>query len=409
MAMPCCLQERHKKMLKFDVLTTDTPSNDGSYLGTHARRGTLTLNHGVVQTPIFMPVGTYGTVKGVMPRSLEDMGAQIILGNTFHLWMRPGLDVMQSFGGLHGFERWHKPILTDSGGFQVWSLGAMRKITEEGVTFASPVNGDKLFMSPEVSMQIQTTLNSDIVMQLDECTPYETKGHLTTQAEARASMEMSLRWAKRSQAEFARLENPNALFGIVQGGMFESLRQESLDALVDMNFPGYAVGGVSVGEPKDEMLRIMAHTPHRLPTHKPRYLMGVGTPEDLVEGVAQGVDMFDCVMPTRNARNGTLFTRFGDLKLRNARHKADHGPLDSTCSCYTCAGHTRADGSVSGGFSRAYLHHLDRCGEMLGPMLTTIHNLHYYLNLMQEVRNALDAGSFGVFRKKFAEDRARGV
>ena len=396
-------------MLKFDVLKTDAPSTDGSYLGTHARRGTLTLNHGVVQTPIFMPVGTYGTVKGVMPRSLEDMGAQIILGNTFHLWMRPGLDVMQSFGGLHGFERWHKPILTDSGGFQVWSLGAMRKITEEGVTFASPVNGDKLFMSPEVSMQIQTTLNSDIVMQLDECTPYETKGHLTTQAEARASMEMSLRWAKRSQAEFARLENPNALFGIVQGGMYESLRQESLDALVDMNFPGYAVGGVSVGEPKDEMLRIMAHTPHRLPAHKPRYLMGVGTPEDLVEGVAQGVDMFDCVMPTRNARNGTLFTRFGDLKLRNARHKADHGPLDSTCSCYTCAGHTRADGSVSGGFSRAYLHHLDRCGEMLGPMLTTIHNLHYYLNLMQEVRNALDAGSFGVFRKKFAEDRARGV
>jgi queuine tRNA-ribosyltransferase len=396
-------------MLKFDVLTTDAPSSDGSYLGTHARRGTLTLNHGVVQTPIFMPVGTYGTVKGVMPRSLEDMGAQIILGNTFHLWMRPGLDVMQSFGGLHGFERWHKPILTDSGGFQVWSLGAMRKITEEGVTFASPVNGDKLFMSPEVSMQIQTTLNSDIVMQLDECTPYETKGHLTTQAEARASMEMSLRWAKRSQAEFARLENPNALFGIVQGGMYESLRQESLDALVDMNFPGYAVGGVSVGEPKDEMLRIMAHTPHRLPAHKPRYLMGVGTPEDLVEGVAQGVDMFDCVMPTRNARNGTLFTRFGDLKLRNARHKADHGPLDSTCSCYTCAGHTRADGTVSGGFSRAYLHHLDRCGEMLGPMLTTIHNLHYYLNLMQEVRNALDAGNFGVFRKKFAEDRARGV
>jgi queuine tRNA-ribosyltransferase len=396
-------------MLKFDVLKTDAPSNDGSYLGTHARRGTLTLNHGVVQTPIFMPVGTYGTVKGVMPRSLEDMGAQIILGNTFHLWMRPGLDVMQSFGGLHGFERWHKPILTDSGGFQVWSLGAMRKITEEGVTFASPVNGDKLFMSPEVSMQIQTTLNSDIVMQLDECTPYETKGHLTTEAEARASMEMSLRWAKRSQAEFARLENPNALFGIVQGGMYESLRQESLDALVDMNFPGYAVGGVSVGEPKDEMLRIMAHTPHRLPVHKPRYLMGVGTPEDLVEGVAQGVDMFDCVMPTRNARNGTLFTRFGDLKLRNARHKADHGPLDSTCSCYTCAGHTRADGSVSGGFSRAYLHHLDRCGEMLGPMLTTIHNLHYYLNLMQEVRNALDAGSFGVFRKKFTEDRSRGV
>jgi len=388
-------------MLKFDLLATDPTS--------HARRGTLTLNHGVVQTPIFMPVGTYGTVKGVMPRSLEDMGAQIILGNTFHLWMRPGLDVMQSFGGLHGFERWNKPILTDSGGFQVWSLGAMRKITEEGVTFASPVNGDKLFMSPEVSMQIQTTLNSDIVMQLDECTPYETKGHLTTEAEARKSMEMSLRWARRSQDEFARLENPNALFGIVQGGMFPSLRQESLDALVAMNFPGYAIGGVSVGEPKALMLEIMAHTPHRLPANKPRYLMGVGTPEDLVQGVADGVDMFDCVMPTRNARNGTIFTRYGDLKLRNARHKADHGPLDDTCSCYACAGHTRADGTSSGGFSRAYLHHLDRCGEMLGPMLSTIHNLHYYLNLMREVREALDAGQFAAFRSKFKADRARGV
>jgi len=354
-------------------------------------------------------VGTYGTVKGVMPRSLEEMGAQIILGNTFHLWMRPGTEVMQSFGGLHDFERWNKPILTDSGGFQVWSLGAMRKITEEGVTFASPVNGDKLFMSPEVSMQIQTTLNSDIAMQLDECTPYETKGHLTTEAEARKSMEMSRRWAVRSKEEFARLENPNALFGIVQGGMFPNLRQESLDALVEMNFPGYAVGGVSVGEPKAQMLEIMAHTPHRLPEHKPRYLMGVGTPEDLVQGVADGVDMFDCVMPTRNARNGTLFTRFGDLKIRNARHKADHGPLDSTCTCYTCAGHTRPDGTTSGGFSRAYLHHLDRCGEMLGPMLTTVHNLHYYLNLMREVRESLDVGHFGAFRKKFAEDRARGV
>jgi len=396
-------------MLTFDVLATDAPSADGSSLGSHARRGQLTLNHGVVQTPIFMPVGTYGTVKGVMPRSLEEMGAQIILGNTFHLWMRPGLDVMHSFGGLHGFERWNKPILTDSGGFQVWSLGAMRKITEEGVTFASPVNGDKLFMSPEVSMQIQTTLNSDIVMQLDECTPYETKGHLTTEAEARKSMEMSRRWAVRSKDEFARLENPNALFGIVQGGMFTNLRQESLDALVAMNFPGYAIGGVSVGEPKEQMLEIMAHTPHRLPAHKPRYLMGVGTPEDLVQGVADGVDMFDCVMPTRNARNGTMFTRFGDLKIRNARHKADHGPLDSTCSCYTCQGHTRADGSVSGGFSRAYLHHLDRCGEMLGPMLTTIHNLHYYLNLMREVREALDVGQFGAFRTQFKQDRARGV
>jgi len=257
-------------MLQFELLGQDAHS--------HARRGRLTLNHGGVETPIFMPVGTYGTVKGVLPRSLHEMGAQIILGNTFHLWMRPGLDVLRAFKGLHAFEQWQKPILTDSGGFQVWSLGAMRKITEQGVHFASPVNGDKLFMSPEVSMQIQTVLNSDIVMQLDECTPYETQGHVTTEAEARASMAMSLRWAKRSQAEFARLENPNALFGIVQGGMFEHLRQESLDALVDMDFPGYAIGGVSVGEPKDEMLRIMAHTPHRLPAHKPRYLMGVGTP-----------------------------------------------------------------------------------------------------------------------------------
>jgi queuine tRNA-ribosyltransferase len=288
-------------MLQFELLTTDPTS--------HARRGTLTLNHGVVQTPIFMPVGTYGTVKGVMPRSLEEMGAQIILGNTFHLWMRPGLDVMASFGGLHAFEKWSKPILTDSGGFQVWSLGEMRKISEEGVKFAFPVNGDKLFLTPEISMQIQTVLNSDIVMQFDECTPYDTKGHITTEREARTSMELSLRWAKRCQAEFIKLENPNALFGIVQGGMFENLRQESLDQLVEMDFPGYAVGGVSVGEPKDEMLRIMAHTPHRLPAHKPRYLMGVGTPEDLVQGVADGVDMFDCVMPTRNARNGTIFTR----------------------------------------------------------------------------------------------------
>ncbi len=358
-----------------------------------------------------MPVGTYGTVKGVMPQSLRDMGAQIILGNTFHLWMRPGLDVVQSFGGLHAFEQWDKPILTDSGGFQVWSLGAMRKITEEGVHFQSPVNGDKLFMSPEVSMQIQTTLNSDIVMQLDECTPYETNGHLTTESEARKSMEMSRRWALRSQAEFERLGNPNALFGIVQGGMFEHLRQESLEALVAMDFPGYAVGGVSVGEPKDEMLRIMAHTPHRLPAAKPRYLMGVGTPEDLVEGVAQGVDMFDCVMPTRNARNGTLFTRFGDLKIRNARHKDDHRPLDTTCTCHACAGSTGVswDDGGRGGFSRAYLHHLERCGEMLGPMLTTIHNLHYYLQLMQEIRDALDAGTFAQMRARFKAERARGV
>ena len=386
-------------MLTFDLLKTEG----------HARRGRLTLNHGVVETPVFMPVGTYGTVKGVMPRSLEEMGAQIILGNTFHLWMRPGLDVIQGFGGLHGFERWNRPMLTDSGGFQVWSLGDMRKITEEGVRFASPVNGDKLFLTPEVSMQIQTVLNSDIVMQFDECTPYESKGRLTTQAEARASMELSLRWAGRSQAEFERLANPNALFGIVQGGMFEHLRQESLEALVALDLPGYAIGGVSVGEPKEEMLRIMAHTPHRLPAHKPRYLMGVGTPEDLVQGVADGVDMFDCVMPTRNARNGHLFTRFGDLKIRNARHRDDHRPIDESCKCHTCAGYTGPDGTPSGGFSRAYLHHLDRCGEMLGPMLATIHNLHYYVNLMREVRQALDEDRFEAFRAQFKADRGRGV
>ncbi len=379
-------------MLKFDLLKTEGL----------ARRGRLTLNHGVVQTPIFMPVGTYGTVKGVMPQSLHDMGAQIILGNTFHLWMRPGLDIMKQFGGLHQFEAWNKPILTDSGGFQVWSLGDMRKISEEGVRFASPVNGDKLFLTPEISMQIQTILNSDIVMQFDECTPYwkgdKSLGHITTEKEARASMELSLRWAKRCQTEFDKLENPNALFGIVQGGMFEHLREESLAALADMNLPGYAIGGVSVGEPKDEMMRVMNHISPKLPTHKPRYLMGVGTPEDLVAGVAAGVDMFDCVMPTRNARNGHLFTRFGDLRLRNSRNKADERPIDETCTCYTCKN-----------FSRAYLHHLDRCGEMLGPMLTTIHNLHYYLNLMQEVRDALDAGRFAEFQRQFAADRARGA
>ncbi|MEO7391681.1 MAG: tRNA guanosine(34) transglycosylase Tgt [Ramlibacter sp.] len=386
-------------MLKFELLKTNG----------HARRGRLTLNHGVVETPIFMPVGTYGTVKGVTPRSLEEMGAQIILGNTIHLWMRPGLDVLQQFGGLHRFEQWHRPILTDSGGFQVWSLGAMRKISEEGVKFASPVNGDRLFLTPEISMQIQTLLNSDIVMQFDECTPYDTQGHITTESEARVSMELSLRWAARCKTEFARLANPNALFGIVQGGMFEHLREESLAALVETDLPGYAVGGVSVGEPKEEMLRIMAHTPHRLPAGKPRYLMGVGTPEDLVEGVSQGVDMFDCVMPTRNARNGHLFTRFGDLKIRNARHRTDERPLDETCTCYACKGTTAPDGTVTGGFSRAYLHHIERCGEMLAPMLASIHNLHYYLNLMREIRESLDAGAFGGLVQRFTSDRARGV
>jgi len=379
-------------MLNFELLKTHG----------QARRGRLTLNHGVVETPVFMPVGTYGTVKGVLPRSLEEMGAQIILGNTFHLWLRPGLDVIRRFGGLHRFEAWQRPMLTDSGGFQVWSLagadGKGRKISEEGVKFASPINGDRLFLTPEVSMQIQTVLDSDIVMQFDECTPYETAGRITTDSEARASMELSARWARRSKDEFARLENRNALFGIVQGGMFEHLREESIAALVELDLPGYAIGGVSVGEPKEEMLHVMAHTPHRLPAHKPRYLMGVGTPEDLVQGVAGGVDMFDCVMPTRNARNGHLFTRFGDLKIRNARHREDERPLDPTCTCHTCAG-----------FSRAYLHHLERCGEMLAPMLASIHNLHFYVNLMREVRLALDEDRFDGWRAQFHADRARGV
>ncbi|MCA0241868.1 MAG: tRNA guanosine(34) transglycosylase Tgt [Proteobacteria bacterium] len=378
-------------MLQFDLLKTEGL----------ARRGRLTLNHGVVETPVFMPVGTYGTVKGVLPRSLQEMGAQIILGNTFHLWLRPGLDVLQRFGGLHRFEGWPQPILTDSGGFQVWSLGGAdgkgRKISEEGVRFASPVNGDKLLLTPEVSMQIQTLLNSDIVMQFDECTPYQTAGRLTDEREARASMELSLRWARRSRDEFQRLDNPNALFGIVQGGMYEGLRAESAAALAELDLPGYAVGGVSVGEPKEDMRRIMAHTPQRLPAHKPRYLMGVGTPEDLVEAVNSGVDMLDCVMPTRNARNGHLFTRFGDLRLRNARYKSDERPLDPSCGCHACRH-----------FSRAYLHHLNRCGEMLGPMLASIHNLHYYVNLMAEVRQALDQGRFEAWRATFAADRTRG-
>ena len=375
-------------MLEFTVLSTEGP----------ARRGRLVLNHGTVQTPVFMPVGTYGSVKGVMPQSLEAMGAEIILGNTFHLWLRPGLDVLRVFGGLHRFEGWTRPILTNSGGFQVWSLGANAKVSEQGVAFQSPVNGDKLLLTPEVSMQIQRALDSDIVMQFDECTAWQNDGVVAPEAEVRRSMEMSLRWARRSQEEFARLENPNALFGSVQGGMFENLREASVEALAALDFPGYAIGGVSVGEPKEEMQRIVAHTPHRLPAGKPRYLMGVGTPEDLSEGVAAGVDMFDCVMPTRNARNGHLFTRFGDLRIRNARYKQDEAPIDPSCGCVCCAR-----------FSRAYLHHLDRCGEMLGPMLASVHNLHYYVDLMRQIREALEAQRFAAFAEQFRLDRRRGV
>jgi queuine tRNA-ribosyltransferase len=374
--------------MKFSLLKTDG----------HARRGRLELAHGSIETPIFMPVGTYGSVKAMSPTDLNDIDAQIILGNTFHLWLRPGLDIVRKFGGLHRFIGWDKPILTDSGGFQVFSLGAMRKITEEGVKFQSPVNGDKLFLSPEISMKIQRVLNSDIVMQFDECTPYEIDGRPATPDEAGRSMRMSLRWAKRSLDEFRREENPNALFAIVQGGMFETLRDESLAGLNELDFDGVAIGGLSVGEPKEDMRRILSHVGPKLPADKPHYLMGVGTPEDLVEGVANGIDMFDCVMPTRNARNGWLFTRFGDLKLRNARHKDEDLPIDESCECYACQH-----------FSRAYLHHLHRAGEILGARLNTIHNLHYYLQLMREMRDAIDAGRFSEFRQGFAEDRQRGV
>lgn len=363
-----------------------------------ARRGEMKLNHGVVQTPIFMPVGTYGTVKAMAPNELEEIGSQIILGNTFHLWLRPGLDVIEKHGGLHQFMGWDKPILTDSGGFQVFSLKGLRKITEEGVKFASPINGDKLFLTPEVSMQIQRVLNSDIVMVFDECTPYKINDRPATEEEAAKSMRMSLRWARRSKDEFVRLGNPNALFGIVQGGMYEHLREESLEGLKEIGFHGYAVGGLSVGEPKEEMHRIMEKIVWQLPEDKPRYLMGVGTPEDLVEGVSQGIDMFDCVMPTRNARNGWLFTRYGDIKIRNSKYKDDLRPLDPTCDCYACKH-----------FSRAYLHHLQKVNEILGARLNTIHNLHYYLHLMQEIRDALDADRFEEWKAEFYENRARGV
>ncbi|MFM7295401.1 MAG: tRNA guanosine(34) transglycosylase Tgt [Burkholderiales bacterium] len=358
-----------------------------------ARRGRLELSHGVIETPVFMPVGTYGTVKAMSPQELDEIGAQIVLGNTFHLWLRPGLDVIAKHRGLHRFMAWEKPILTDSGGFQVWSLGDLRKITEEGVAFQSPVNGDKCFLSPEESMRIQRTLNSDIVMIFDECTTYP-----ATHADAAQSMRLSLRWAKRCREEFDRLANPNALFGIVQGGMYEDLRDESLAGLVDMDFHGYAIGGLSVGEPKEEMLRILDHTAPRLPANKPRYVMGIGTPEDLVEAVSRGMDMFDCVMPTRNARNGWLFTRYGDVKIRNARYRDDTRPLDETCQCYACKTATRA-----------YLHHLQRTNEILGARFNTIHNLFYYQRLMSEIRAAIEADAFEGLRAQFYADRAHGT
>ena len=348
-----------------------------------ARRGELKFPRGTVQTPAFMPVGTYGTVKGMLPRDIEETGAEIILGNTFHLMLRPGTDVVEEHGDLHDFVQWSGPILTDSGGFQVFSLGDMRKITEEGVKFQSPVNGSPVEMTPEISMEVQRKLGSDVVMIFDECTPYP-----ATKQEAKDSMELSLRWAKRSKD--AHGGNPSALFGIVQGGMFEDLREVSLAELEKIGFDGYAIGGLSVGEPKEDMVRVLEFLADKMPADKPRYLMGVGKPEDLVEGVRRGVDMFDCVMPTRNARNGHLFTHSGVVKIRNAVHRHDMSPLDSECDCYTCTN-----------FTRSYLHHLDRCNEMLGAQLNTIHNLRYYQNLMSGLRDAIEQGKLSAFVDAF--------
>jgi queuine tRNA-ribosyltransferase len=352
-----------------------------------ARRGVLETAHGVIQTPVFMPVGTHGVVKSMRPDELKTLGAQIILGNTFHLWLRPDVEVIQMHGGLHGFMHWDGPILTDSGGFQVWSLTHLRKISEQGVKFASPLDGKRMMLSPEKSMQIQHALNSDIVMIFDECTPYPAD-HDT----ARISMELSLRWAERSKT--AHEGNPNALFAIVQGGMYEDLRDRSLNQLVDIGFDGYAIGGLSVGEPKADMQRVLRHTAPQLPMHKPRYLMGVGTPEDIVFSVSQGIDMFDCVMPTRNARHGLLFTRYGDVRLKNAKHRHDTGPVDPSCECYTCRN-----------FSRAYLHHLIRIGESLGGHLNSIHNLHYYQTFTREMRAAIEADQFVAWSAEFHAQR----
>ena len=357
----------------------------------HARRGRLKFPRGTVETPAFMPVGTYGTVKGMLPRDIRGIGAEIILGNTFHLWLRPGTDIIEQHGDLHDFMGWDGPILTDSGGFQVFSLGDMRKISEEGVKFQSPVDGSRVFLDPEKSMAIQRSLGSDIVMIFDECTPYP-----ATEVEARDSMELSLRWAQRCKD--AHGDSTAALFGIVQGGMYADLRQASLDGLQNIGFDGYAIGGLSVGEPKEEMMAVLDVMQPSLPEDKPRYLMGVGTPADLLEGVRRGVDMFDCVMPTRNARNGNIFTSRGVLKLRNARHKTSTLPLDENCSCYTCEN-----------FSRAYLHHLDKCNEILGSQLNTIHNLHFYQQHMAGIRQAVEAQQLDAFALTFYEQQAQGV
>ena len=348
-----------------------------------ARRGVLATAHGQIDTPAFMPVGTYGAVKTMSPDDVRALGAQIVLGNTFHLWLRPGLQVIAAHGGLHRFMGWDGPILTDSGGFQVFSLGELRKISEQGVKFQSPVNGDACFLSPEESMRIQRVLNSDIVMVFDECTP-----HPAMETQARDSMQLSLRWAARSKV--AHADNPNALFGIVQGGMFEHLRDESLVGLTQIGFDGYAIGGLSVGEPKPDMMRILSHTAPRLPAGKPRYLMGVGTPSDIIEAVNVGVDMFDCVLPTRNARNGWLYTSEGVVKLRNAKYRDDLSPLDPVCDCHTCTH-----------FTRAYLHHLQKVNEILGSRLNTLHNLHFYQRLMRELRAAITAGNLPEVSRKW--------
>lgn len=366
--------------MKFELLNTDGRS----------RRGRLVFQRGVVDTPAFMPVGTYGTVKAMTPEELESVGAQIVLGNTFHLMLRPGMEVIRAHGNLHGFMHWSKPILTDSGGFQVFSLATLRKITEQGVEFRSPVNGDLVNLTPEKSMQVQRDLDSDIAMIFDECTPYP-----ATEAEARKSMELSLRWAARSREEFDRLQNPNALFAIVQGGMYMPLREASLAGLTHIGFDGYAIGGLAVGEPKAERERVLEELEPHLPKTHPRYLMGVGTPEDLVEAVRRGVDMFDCVMPTRNARNGHLFTTTGVVRIRNAMHEKDTRPIDEHCACYTCQH-----------YSRAYLKHLDRCNEILGARLATIHNLHYYQQLMGEIRAAISGNRFEAFTAEFYAKRA---
>ncbi|WP_323847015.1 tRNA guanosine(34) transglycosylase Tgt [Microbulbifer magnicolonia] len=356
-----------------------------------ARRGRLRFPRGVVETPAFMPVGTYGTVKGMLPRDVEAIGAQIILGNTFHLMLRPGTEVVKEHGDLHDFMQWHGPILTDSGGFQVFSLGELRKITEEGVSFRSPIDGSPVYLDPEESMRVQRALGADIVMIFDECTPYP-----ATTDEARKSMELSLRWAERSKR--AHGDSPSALFGIVQGGMYPELRDISLRGLTEIGFDGYAIGGLSVGEPKEDMINVLDHLAHKMPADKPRYLMGVGKPEDIVEAVRRGVDMFDCVMPTRNARNGHLFTAEGVVKIRNAKHRHDTGPLEAGCDCYTCEN-----------FSRAYLHHLDRCGEILGSQLNTIHNLRHYQRLMQGLRDAIAAGELDGFVAEFYHRLGREV